>query len=113
MTKPKIAVKEQPLFFKKKHELAKLLKEIEKGSEESVHLLLTTMRDEKIELKTRILIAESIITMQAKIADQISRDTLSRQIAEIKVNGLSKPLAIDESQRRDIPMIDLNNIREV
>ena len=106
---------EQPVFVKKKHELAGLLKALERGSEDAVDLIVETMNstDEKVSLKTKLDLAKALVDMQIRVADTISKDQLTRQIAEIKANGLKTPLALEPGQKRLAPMTDFNTIQEV
>ena len=96
---------EQPLFVKKKHELASLLKEIEKGSSEAVDLLVCTMNSDgdKVDLKTKLECAKILLDLQIKVSSEISKDQLTRQIAEIKVKGLSTPLELEPGQKKRLP----------
>lgn len=105
---------EQPLFIKKKHELADLLKAVERGSEDALGLIVNTMNSEDatIGLKTRLECAKMVLELQLKISAEISKDQLTRQIAEIKKNGLSTPLGQDGPKRLP-PKTDFGTIQAV
>lgn len=85
---------EQPLFVKKTHELASLLKKVKQGSAQAVDLLIDTMErpDDEVGLKIKVECAKTLIDYEVKITDQINKDQLMRQVAEIKAKGLSIPL---------------------
>lgn len=105
---------EQPIFVKKKHELAGLLKAVERGSVEAVDLLVNTMNStsEDVSLKTKLDLAKYLVDTQIKLSDTISKDQLTRQIAEIKVKGLSTPLGPEEKKRLP-PTTDFGTIQKV
>ena len=111
-----ITAVEQPVFVKRKHELADLLKQIERGSKGAVQLIVATMEstDETIGLKTKLECAKALLDLQIKVADQISKDQLTRQIAEIKANGLTKPLELQPGEKKRLPpTTDFDTIQEV
>lgn len=106
---------EMPVFVKRKHELADLLKAVERGSKSAVAVLVDTMesKDATIGLKTRLECAKTLLDLQIKVVDQISKDQLTRQIAEIKANGLSKPLELQGEKKRLPPTTDFDTIQDV
>ncbi len=108
---------ELPVFVKKKHELDKLLKQIERASPEAVELIVATMtnndKESGISLKTKLECAKLLIEMQLKVASEISKDNLTRQIAEIKAKGLPPPgLGVQDASRK-APALNFNDIQEV
>jgi hypothetical protein len=105
----------QPIFIKKVHELAGLLKRIEAGSEDAVDIIVDTMNtdDKEVSKEVKAKIAVKLIELQIKIADTISKDQLTRQIAEIKVKGLSTPLGLEGEKKKLPPMLDFSNIEQV
>lgn len=109
---------EQPIFVKKKHELANLLKAVERGSVDAVDLIVTTMNapeSEAVSLKTKLDLAKYLLDTQIKLSDVISKDQLVRQVAEIKAKGLSTPLApeLGGEKKRLPPTTDFGTIQEV
>jgi len=106
-----IATVEQPLFIKKRHELAALLKRVQNGSAKAVDLLIYTMENENTEPKLRVACAQSLIEYEVKITDQINKDQLTRQIAEIKAKGIVTPLTAEEKALP--PKTDFTTIQEV
>ena len=103
-----------PVFVKRVHELASLLKLVEKGSKDAVDLLVDTMnaKDEDVGRKMRVQCAEALVTLQIKIADTISKDQLTRQIAEIKIKGLTHGGETEEGKAK-APRVDFMTIQEV
>jgi hypothetical protein len=115
--RPRLTAVVQPVFIKKKHELDKVLKAIEKGSVDAVELLVNTMNSEVedesqkgfIPLTRRLECAQALLNLQVKVADVISRDQFARQIAEVKVKGLPNNLEISEKRAR----INFTEIQDV
>lgn len=110
-----IVAVDKPQFVKKTHELASLLKLLDSGSEDAVELLVETMNakdgENAVPLKLRVQCAEKIIDLKIKVAETISKDQLTRQIAEIKVNGLPPPEGT--TVRPKGPVIDFDTIKKV
>lgn len=81
---------DKPVFVKNKHELSDLLKRVQAGSVQAVDLIVTTMNapEEQVSLKTRLECAKLLLEIEIKVSAEISRDQLTRQIAEIKANPL-------------------------
>ncbi len=116
MTNGVIATVEKPLFVKKTHELTPLLKRIQAGSAQAVELLIDTMNrpEAEVGIKLKVACAEALIDMEVKISDQISKDQLTRQIAELKAKGFSQPLEqLPGEPRRLPPKTDYSTIQEV
>ncbi len=111
-----ISTVELPIFIKPRHELASLLKKVQVGSAQGVELLITTMQrpDAEVGIKLKVQCAEALIDLEVKITDQISKDQLTRQIAEIKVKGLTTPLGqVPGEPKRLPPKTDFGTIQEV
>lgn len=110
-----ITVVEKPVFVKDKHELAKLLKSLTAATPKAVELLVATMNNESeaVTTKMRLDCANALIELQIKVATEVSRDSLSRQIAEIKVNGLSRPLEQESEPKKLPPKRDFTTVQEV
>lgn len=106
-----IKVVEQPIFLKKTHELQGLLKRVKQGSALAVEVLIETMEKEDTEPKLKVACAQSLIDYEVKITDQINKDQLVRQVAEIKAKGLSTPLRTDDQPLP--PKVDMLTIQEV
>ena len=113
-TMSQITVVEKPVFLKKKHELQKLLNSLERATPQAVDLIVETMNsdNEIITTKMKLECAKSLLELQIKVSTEISRDQLTRQIAEIKVNGLSRPLEGNEPKKLP-PKRDFTTIQEV
>ena len=106
---------EKPVFVKKKHELSDLLKRVQAGSVQAVDLIVETMNEKdetKVSLKTRLECAKLLLDIEIKVSAEISRDQLTRQIAEIKAN----PLPIGNGSTvpgRQAPRKDFTTIQTV
>ncbi len=113
MKEGKIETVEKPLFVKNKHELEGLLKQIAAGSGDAVDLLIKTMKrpDEEVSLKNKLECAKALIDFHKSIADQISKDQLTRQIAEIKAKGIVGMGSTAE--KIEAPRTDFLTIQEV
>lgn len=106
-----------PTFVKKKHELSKLQKMIEKGSERAVNLLIETIENEKTDLKIKIDCAKIIIDAQIKISAEVSKDSLTRQIADLKykqMGTLHFPKGdSEEDQKPKPPKLDFMTVQVI
>lgn len=110
-----MSVVETTSFIKKKHELAGLLTAIEAGSKDAVALLVKTMNaeeEEGVSLKVKLECANALIDLQVRIAAEISKDQLTRQVAEIKAKGLLASPGDGEPKRKP-PITDFGTIQEV
>lgn len=109
-----IVAVDKPQFVKKTHELTSLFKLLDSGSKDAVELIVKTMNaDEKdVPLKMKIQCAEKIIDLKIKVADTISKDQLTRQIAEIKVNG-PPPQEGSTADRPRGPVLAFDTIQKV
>lgn len=112
MTDGVIATVDQPLFVKKNHELASLLAKVKKGSAKAVEILIETMEDKDTEAKLKVACAQSLIEYEVKITDQINKDQLTRQIAEIKARTIITPL-VGGANMPLAPKTDFTTIQEV
>ncbi len=103
----------QDNFIKKTHELSSLLKNIEAGSRDAVDVLVNTMNsdDKEVPLKLKVECADKLLHLQVKIADTISKDQLTRQIASIKVKGMSASLGSED--RPLAPILDMTTIQQI
>ena len=107
-----VALKEGQVFVKRKHELADLFKKLDKASAEALDLLLEIMNDPKETRKNRSDCARVVLDYTVRVADQMDKSELTRQIAEIKVNGKSTPL-VPEDEKPKAPMLDMSTIQSV
>lgn len=109
------ALKEGQIFIKKKHELADLMKQLDKITPDALSLLADAITDEdnKLTLKERLKLAETVIEMKIRVADIIDKSELTRQVAEIKVSGLKTPLVLDDTPKPGAPRLELHTIQEV
>lgn len=109
-----VALKEGTIFIRKKHELTDISKKLDTVTDEAIDLLAETMRDDKASRKERLECARDILDYKVSIADQINKDELNRQIAEIKAKGLSTPLVpADGTPKPSAPRLDMQTIQKV
>lgn len=109
-----VALKEGTTFVRKKHELADLAKKLDTVTTDAIDLIADTMNDEKLSRKERLHCAEVLIDYKIRITDQINKDELVRQVAELKANGLKTPLVPEGGQAKpSAPRLDMNNIQKV
>jgi len=69
----------------KKGNLAKVLKKLDKNTEEALDFLVTTLRDEKVDIKERIAAAKFIVEKKIQVSEACNKEILSRQIAESRL----------------------------
>lgn len=109
-----VALKEGQVFVKKKHELADLAKQLDKVTPDAIDLIAETMNDATAPKKDRLHCAEVLIDYKIRITDQMDKSDLTRQIAEVRANGLKTPLVPDEGVAKpSAPRLDMNNIQKV
>jgi GTPase Era involved in 16S rRNA processing len=110
-----ITLVEKPVFIKSKHELAKVMKALDKASNQAVDLIVNTMNSTNSEVTPRMKLdcAKSLLELQLRVSAEISKDELLRQMAEIKVNGLSRSLGEDTEQKKLAPKVDFLTIQNV
>jgi phosphate uptake regulator len=107
-----------PSFLKDKHELAKLLKTLDKASAAAVKLLTDIVDnadpDMKVDLTQRQKAAEKIIDFYLATSKQVNDDELSRLIAQVKL-GSKKRLTLDDDTGEVKPKakLDFSDIRKV
>lgn len=94
---------EVPMFIKKTHELSKLAKRLDKVSDGAIDVIVETMNNPKTDPKLRVACATTLTDMHIKVNDIISKDQLTRQIAELKKNGLSTPLQLQSGEIKPLP----------
>lgn len=107
-----VALKAGQVFVKKRHELDDLLKHLDKVTLEAVDFLVETMHDVNQERKVRVACADKLIDYKINISEAISKDELTRQIAEIKATGLKTPL-VEEGTKPSAPRLDMHTIQSV
>lgn len=111
-----VEVAEKPVFVKKRHELADLLKRVQAGSVQAVDLIVETMNakaEDGVTLKTKLECARLLLDIEIKVSAEISRDQLTRQIAEIKATGLPPPSGTTVGRPRQAPSLDFSNVQNV
>lgn len=104
---------EQPIFIKKVHELSKLSKRLDKISDAAIDVIVDTMNDKDTDPKLRVACATTLVDMSVKVSDIISKDSLVRQIAELKAKGLSTPLALQGEGKPLPPKRDFLTIQSI
>jgi hypothetical protein len=105
---------ELPVFLKKRHELEGVLKKLEDVSEEAIDVIVNTMRSTESTPKMKTDCAEVLLGFQIKVSETISKDQLTRQIAEVKAKGLSTPLELAPGEKRQLPpRLDMRTIQSV
>ena len=110
-----VALREGQIFVKKKHELADMAKQLDKVTPDAIELMASKMLDEEnVPLKDRLKLAEALVDLKIRITDQINKDEMTRQIAEIKANGISTPLVPGDPEKKPgAPRLDMNTIQSV
>jgi len=102
-----LKVRESEGFHRRQsHDLAKLLRSMNKESDEALQVLLKLMEseDEKIRLEA----VKLFLTTYKEIAKDINNDQFTRLLANHKYKG-PQQLEVED----DTPMIDFNSIQDV
>lgn len=103
-----LKVRESEGFHRRQsHDLAKLLREMNKESKPVLDVLLTLMKseDEKIKLEA----VKTFLNTYKDVAREINEDQLRRLLANAKFGG-PKELEFDED---DTPQVNFNDIQDV
>ena len=91
----KIEPVESRISFIRKNDLTRMLKKVEKSTDKALDFLEAVMMDEENDLKTRVQAAQYLVDKRVQISDNISKDALSRCIAESRM-----VLAMQATQQR-------------
>lgn len=94
-------------------DLKDLQSRLKRCSKQAVDLLVKTLEDDKIDLKTRLDCAKVLLNFQVTVAKEISADQMGRLIAEIKVvqNGNAGTIGTDEKPKP--PRLDFDTVQTV
>lgn len=108
------APKKAKALVRNKHELSKLLKQLENASADAVSILVATMNstEESVSQKMKIDCAEALINFQISVASTISKDSLTRTVADWKMNNGAYQL-VDESGKSRAPMLNFDDIQNI
>lgn len=83
------------LTFNRKNDLVKTLKKLDKQTDAAIDFLTGVMIDDENELKVRMDAAKFLIEKKVQISESISKDQMSRMLAEIKLNSNFVPKTKD------------------
>ena len=103
---------EIPSFIRRKGELDKLLKKVDKLSIEALEYLDTVMKDEKADPKLRVQCAREIIAVNIETAKISNNDKLQRLAFEIKLNPEASQ-RLSGSGQKQMPIVDFNNVLKI
>lgn len=118
-----VTTKSKPLF-RKKHELAKLVRDLKKVSARAVEVLEAGLssQDERV----RMIAAEKLLKFYADTAKEVADDDLKRLLLDIKVGGMvgqgstaddddTPALNFDEIHEdfRNATVVDMSNVSEI
>ena len=115
------------ITFARKNDLVKTLKKIDKSVDAAIDFLEEVMLDSNNDVKVRIEAAKFIIDKKQAISAEISKDQLSRTLAEsrqiLQQASLAKPKSItsDDEDEDDTPrvefqpnvIVDVNKIKQM
>lgn len=75
----------------KRHPLQKTLRKLDKNVDEAINVVLEVIANTELDPKTRLQAAQYLIDTKLKINSEISKEVLSRQIAEVKMLQAQQP----------------------
>lgn len=101
-----LKVVERGFARKNTHELTKLLKSLEKESQEAVETLIALMKSTEVSDKIKLEAACKLLDMQKEVAESINTDELQRTIANFKFGG---PRQLEEED--DVPEISFDIVQ--
>ena len=99
-----------PTFIRKTGELTKLLKRLDKASDEAVDMLLSVMQTTEDE-RLKIACADKLLGFQVAVAKEVNDDILKRMISEVRIAGQALPGQI--SMGSSVAVIDFSQIQTV
>lgn len=73
------------LTFARKNDLQKVLRKIDKSVDKSIEFLEKVMLNENNDLKLRVDCAKTILDKKVQISESVSKDQLSRTVAESRL----------------------------
>lgn len=100
-------------FLRGKHDLTKLLKQLEGITKEAVEVLESTMRESK-DVKLKVECAKQIINFTMATSKQISDEDMARLIAEVRLSTPANPKvgAMLQAEERKVPQLDFSTVRD-
>lgn len=102
-------------LLKNKHELSKLLKDLEAVTPVALANLVEIIEstDESVSPKMKMDCSLVLIELRIKVSDTISKDQITRVLADNKVNNSSHQLVSDGKNGYLPPVIDMETIQRV
>lgn len=110
----------------KKHNLAKLHKELDKVTMEAVQYLASVIKDDKADIDQKMKAAKDITDFKLKVSSEINKEFLTRLVHEARVNLAQSPKKIKEveaddgePEEDDTPMytpdviLEVNNVKNM
>jgi hypothetical protein len=103
-----VDTKEQAVF-KKKHELAKMVRDLKKLAPKAISVLEKALDSE--DERVRMIAAEKLLKFYVDTSNDVNEDELKRLLLEVKLKGLvGAGSTVQESD--DTPALDFDNISE-
>ncbi len=101
-------------FLKTDHELAAVLKSLDKASKAAVKFLEGVLTDEKADGLRKQQAAEKILTFYLQASKQMNDDDMARLIAQAKLgNGKGRSVGLTGGERPEAPALDFDTVRKV
>ena len=112
-TKVKVPAKMEPaesrITFQidpKRHPLSKALKKLDKDMEKAMAIVLEVMQNTELDAKTRLTAAQYWVDTKIKVNQEIAKEILARQIAEVRMiqaTQVKAPKLVEEDDEDDTP----------
>jgi len=91
--------------------LTKLAKSLAKFEDEAIQTLVKLLTDEKAEPKIKLAAATALLELQVKVKKEISADTISRLIAEVKLNPTRRKQLTGADD--ETPLVDFGTVQKI
>lgn len=91
---------ESRITFARKNDLQKVMRKLDKSVDKAIEFLEQVMLDEEMDSKQRVDAAKFIVDRKIQISDTISKDNLSRCIAESRL--LLATQAVNSKRIKDV-----------
>jgi hypothetical protein len=101
-----LKVVEEGFARKSKHELADLLKKLNKESEGAVEMIVAIMTKKDQDERLVLQAASKLLDLQRQVAQDINNDKMQRLIANVKYGG-PKQLTVEEDETPSINFTDI------
>jgi len=85
----------------KRHPLSKTLKKLDSHIDEAIAVVLKVLADPATDAKTRLVAAQYLLDTKIKLNLEMSKEVLTRQIAQVRLLQSQQPVKIKDVEEDD------------